>query len=171
MADVDSTMEHLTTTDPISFVRAIEELPAGVLVYQGPDHVVIGANRAARSFLADRPGILGLPLREMWPEGVGQNVIGRLDHVYATGEQFSGSEWRIEVDGHSDGGERFVDLTVVRLTGPEGTVSGVACQFADVTARVRARRALEVDAADLRERYEAAQDVVLTLQRSLLPDG
>ena len=168
---LDGTIEHVTTSDQDAFVRAIEELPSGVLVYDGPDHVVIGANQAARTFLADRPGILGRPLREMWSEGVGQNVIERLDDVYLTGRTFTGVEWRILVDGHPDGDERFVDLVAVPRHRFDGTICGVAGQFSDVTAQVRSRRALEVDTAELRERYEAAQDVVLTLQRSLLPDG
>jgi serine phosphatase RsbU (regulator of sigma subunit)/anti-sigma regulatory factor (Ser/Thr protein kinase)/anti-anti-sigma regulatory factor len=168
---LDGTIEHVTTSDPDAFVRAVEELPSGVIVYDGPDHVVIGANRAARAFLADRPGILGRPLREMWSEGAGQNVFGRLDEVYRSGRSFTGIEWRLQVDGHSDGDERFVDLVMVPRHGADGAICGVACQFSDVTAKVRSRRALEVDTAELRERYEAAQDVVLTLQRSLLPDG
>ncbi|WP_300017874.1 SpoIIE family protein phosphatase [Pseudonocardia sp.] len=168
---LDGTIEHVTTSDPDTFVRAVEELPSGVIVYDGPEHVVVGANRSARTFLADRPGILGRPLREMWSEGVGQNVIRRHDEVYRTGNPFTGVEWRIQVDGHADGDERFVDLVLIALHRPDGTIGGVACEFTDVTAKVRSRRALEVDTAALRERYEAAHDVVLTLQRSLLPDG
>lgn len=157
--------------DPHVLVRAMEELPQGVLIHSGPEHLVVGANRAARTFLGDRPGILGRPLTEVFPEIAGQNLMGRFDRVYATGEPFIGREWRIEVTGHVDGDDRFVDLDAVPLHDPPGVVSGVAVQFRDVTATVRHRRSLEADTAELRERYEAAQDVVLTLQRSLLPDG
>jgi serine phosphatase RsbU (regulator of sigma subunit) len=47
----------------------------------------------------------------------------------------------------------------------------VGCQIVDVTGQVRRRRSAETDAETLRRRYAAAQDVVLTLQRSLLPAG
>lgn len=153
--------------DPLVLARAMEQLPHGILVYQGPDHVVVGANRTARAFLGERPGIIGRPLREMLPESAGQNLLGRVDHVYATGEPFAAKEWRIEVDGHAE--DRYVDFDMVPLHDDHGTISGVAVQFVDVTATVRLRRSLEVDTAELRERYEAAQDVVLTLQRSRPP--
>ena len=39
--------------------------------------------------------------------------MGRFDRVYATGEPFTGREWRIEVAGHVDGDDRFVDLDAV----------------------------------------------------------
>ena len=151
--------------------RAMEQLPHGILVFEGPDHVVVGANRTARAFLGDRPGILGRPVREMFPEGAGQNLLGRVDYVYATGEPFTAKEWRIQVDGHVDGEDRHVDFDLVPMHADGGTISGVAVQFVDVTAAVRRRRSVEADTAELLERYEAAQDEVLSLQRTLLPDG
>ena len=45
----------------------------------------------------------------------------------------------------------------------------MGCQFVDVTGEVRRRRSAENDADVMRKRYAAAQDVVLTLQRNLLP--
>jgi serine phosphatase RsbU (regulator of sigma subunit)/anti-sigma regulatory factor (Ser/Thr protein kinase)/anti-anti-sigma regulatory factor len=167
----DGILESPAPSDPLVLARAMEELPRGVIVYEGAEHLVVGANRAARAFLGDRPGILGRPLREMFPEIAGQNLLGRFDRVYATGEPFEAREWRIEVDGHVDGEDRFVDLDVVALHDGQGAVSGVIAHFSDVTAAVIRRRSLEARTAELRERYEAAQDVVLTLQRSLLPDG
>ncbi len=159
------------TADPVAFARGVEELPAGVIVYHGPDHVVLGANRAARAFFGHRPGIVGRPIREVFPEVAGQSILPHLDRVYATGEPFTATEWRILVEGHGGGDERIVDFLLVPLREPDGRVSGVACQFVDMTDVVRQRRGLEADTAELRERYEAAQDVVLTLQRSLLPAG
>lgn len=167
----DGMLASQAPPDPLVLARAMEQLPHGILVYQGPEHVVVGANRAARAFLGDRPGILGRPLREMFPEIAGQNLLGRFDRVYATGEPFQGREWRIQVEGHADGEDRFVDFDLVPTHDDDGTISGLVGQFVDVTATVRRRRSLEADTAELRERYEAAQDVVLTLQRSLLPDG
>jgi anti-anti-sigma factor len=157
--------------DLLVLARAMEQLPHGILVFDGPDHVVVGANRTARAFLGDRPGILGRPVREMFPEGAGQNLLGRVDYVYATGEPFTAKEWRIQVDGHVDGEDRHVDFDLVPMHADGGTISGVALQFVDVTAAVLRRRSVEADTAELLERYEAAQDEVLSLQRTLLPDG
>ncbi|MHA6782680.1 SpoIIE family protein phosphatase [Pseudonocardia saturnea] len=167
----DGILASPASPDPLVLARAMEQLPHGILVYEGPEHVVVGANRTARTFLGGRPGILGRPVREVFPEGAGQNLIGRVDHVYATGEPFAAKEWRIQVVGHIDGEDRYVDFDLVPMHDDDGTISGVAVQFVDVTDTVRRRRSVEADAAELLERYEAAQDEVLSLQRSLLPDG
>lgn len=173
MADRRSTgpvdAEELVTSDPVAFARAVEELPVGVIVHQGPDHVVLGANRTARAFWGHRPGILGRPLREVVPEFAGQYIIELLDRVYTTGEAFTVTEWRVVVNVHGSGDEHIVNGHVTPLHEADGQVSGIVCQFVDITEEVLRRRALEDDTAALRERCEAAQSIVLTLQRSLLP--
>ncbi|HTK61115.1 MAG TPA: SpoIIE family protein phosphatase [Pseudonocardia sp.] len=154
---------------PDFFARVIESVPVGVIGYRGPDHVVVGANRAARAFFDDRPGIVGRPIREVYPEIIGQNVWEYQERVRTTGEPFSAHEWRMVVDGPDGPVERFVDFDLVPVREPDGSVSGVACSFQDVTEGVIDRRELAVQAAELRERYRSAQDTVLALQRSLLP--
>ena len=134
------TIADVTTTDPVAFARAVAELPAGVFVFHGDEHVVIGANRAARAFFGDRPRIVGRPIREVYPEITGQQLYPLLDRVLATGEPFTAHEWRIIVEGHADGDERFVSFWLVPLSGPDGRRCGVGCQFVDVTDQVRRRR-------------------------------
>ena len=87
------TIADVTTTDPVAFARAVAELPAGVFVFHGDEHLVIGANRAARMFFGDRPEIVGRPIREVYPEITGQQLYPLLDRVLATGEPFTAQEW------------------------------------------------------------------------------
>jgi serine phosphatase RsbU (regulator of sigma subunit)/anti-sigma regulatory factor (Ser/Thr protein kinase)/anti-anti-sigma regulatory factor len=168
---VGADFADVTTTDPVAFARAVAELPAGVLVFHGEEHVVLGANQAAHAFFGNRPKIVGRPIREGYPEIVGQQLSQLLDGVLKTGEPFTAHEWRIMVDGHPDGDERFVTFWLVPLSAPTGERCGVGCQFVDVTAAVRRRRSMEDDTENLRKRYAAAHDLVLTLQRNLLPAG
>ncbi len=160
-----------TTSDAALLVRAVEAVPVGLIVYDGPDHVIVAVNRIGRAFFGDRPGLLGRPVREGFPESAGQNLVERIDAVYRSGESFTAVEWRVHVDDHPDGVERIANFRLVPITGDDGAVQGVACLFTDVTAEVRERRQLEHRADEFRERFEAVQDTVLTLQRSLLPDG
>lgn len=162
---------RVTTSDADLLLRAVETMPTGLIVYGGPEHVVVGANRIARAFFGDRPAIVGVPVREMFPESLGQNLVELLDGVRRTGEPVTAVEWRVQVDDHPDGDERVVNFEVVPVRDADGTISGLACPFTDVTALVRARQQVESRADELRERYAAVQDTVLTLQRSLLPDG
>ncbi|HEY9418489.1 MAG TPA: SpoIIE family protein phosphatase [Pseudonocardia sp.] len=154
---------------PDVFARVVESVPVGVIGYSGEEHVVVGANRAARAFFDDRPGIVGRPLRDVYPEIIGQNVWEFQERVRVSGVPFTAREWRLVVDGPDGPVERFVDFDLVPLREPDGTVSGVACSFRDVTAGVLERREVEQQAAELRERYRSAHDTVLALQRSLLP--
>jgi serine phosphatase RsbU (regulator of sigma subunit) len=162
--------DDLVAGAPDVFARVVDSVPTGLIGYHGPDHVVVGANRAAREFFDDRPDIVGRPIREAYPEIVGQNVWEFQERVRTTGVPFSAHEWRMVVDGPDGPVERFVDFELVPLREADGSVSGVACSFRDVTDGVSERRALEVQAAELRERYRSAQDTVLALQRSLLPE-
>lgn len=167
----DPTVVGTTTSDPALLVRAVEAMPMGLLVYDGPDHVVVTANRTARAFLGDRPDILGTPLRKVFPESTGQNLVELVDGVLRSGEPFTAVEWRVHVDGHPDGAERHVSFRLLPLPAPAGGLGSVACSFYDVTDEVRTRLAAQSRAEDLEERYAAVQDTVLALQRRLLPDG
>lgn len=167
----DPTVVGPTTSDPALLVRAVEAMPMGLLVYDGPDHVVVTANRTARAFFGDRPDILGTPLREVFPESAGQELVELVDRVLRSGEPFTAVEWRVHVDGHPDGAERHVSFGLLPLPSLGCGPGSVACSFYDVTDEVRTRLAAQNRADDLEERYAAVQDTVLALQRRLLPDG
>ena len=132
------TIADVTTTDPVAFARAVAELPAGVFVFHGDEHLVIGANRAARMFFGDRPEIVGRPIREVYPEITGQQLYPLLYRVLATGEPFTAHEWRIIVEGHPDGDERFVSFWLVPLSGPSQrrtTISSPLIELMDTRDR------------------------------------
>ena len=157
------------TGDPVAFAGFVEELNVGVIAYLGPEHTILGANRAARAFFNDRPDIVGRPLGEVFPEIAGQRILEVQERVRVSGEPFIAKEWRILVESPEGPVEVFLDFDLTPVRGPDGTVAGLAGWFRDVTESVQARRALEADAALLRERYQSAQGTVLALQRSLLP--
>ena len=171
MSDQDGrgSEDDLVAAAPDLFARVVESLPVGVIGYHGADHVVVGANRAARAFFDDRRGIVGRPIREVYPEIIGQNVWEFQERVRTTGVPFTAHEWRMVIEGPDGPVERFVDFDLVPLREADGSVSGVACSFRDVTDGAIERRELENHTAELRERYRSAQDTVLALQRSLLP--
>lgn len=85
-------------SDPHWLARGMEDLPVGVIVYRGPQHVVASANRAARAFFGNRRNLVGLPIAQAYAEDGGHHVLAILDKVYAAGERFSATEWRILVD-------------------------------------------------------------------------
>lgn len=120
-----------------------------------------------------RPGIVGRPIREVAPELEGQQVFETLDEVWARGEPVLGDERRILVDRDGDGRleEDWYSYTFVPTRGADGAMRGMTVLITRVTDEVLRRRKAETSAAESERRRQAAQDVVLTLQRSLLPTG
>ena len=158
---------------PGDVVAAFEDIPAVLWAFEGPEHRVVAANRLARASMGFRPGIVGRPIREVAPELDGQQVFETLDEVWARGEPVIGDERRILVDRDGDGRleEDWYSYTFVPTHHPDGSMRGMTVHIARVTDEVLRRRQAELSAAESEQRRQAAQDVVLTLQRSLLPAG
>ncbi|WP_214369018.1 PAS domain-containing protein [Pseudonocardia sp. H11422] len=76
--------------DPRVVAACFEYLPACVFVFEGPEHVVAAINRTARAMLNPDRRVIGLPVREAFPEAAGQRLAEVLDTAYATGRRVSG---------------------------------------------------------------------------------
>lgn len=158
--------------DPRVVAACFEDLPACVFVFEGPDHVFVTVNRAGRVMIDPAHQVVGLPFRDALPEVAGQRLADALDTAYTTGRTVSGTEWRILLDNNGDGQleEVYFDFTAVPIRTADGTVGRVVVHALDVTEVVAARRAAQAQATAFERRYQAALDVVMALQRSLLPE-
>lgn len=155
--------------DTPDVLDCFEALPTPVWAFEGAEHRVVAANRAARASVGNRPQIVGLPVREVIPEVSGQQLFEQLDWVYATGETVSGREWRILIDADCDGlvEEAFCDLVLAPRFAADGSVHGVLVHGVDVTASVQ-RREAEADVVDTEQPVPGG---TLALQRATLPAG
>ncbi|RYZ20633.1 MAG: PAS domain S-box protein [Chitinophagaceae bacterium] len=119
------------------------QLPATIAVLKGPDHVFEMANP---SFLAGFAGkeVIGKTVREVLPSLEGQGFFELVNHVYQTGEPFTGNEMRIEVK-LDDGTvvEGFINLNYQALRNQDGQIDGVISFSYNVTEAVQARRKAE----------------------------
>jgi serine phosphatase RsbU (regulator of sigma subunit)/anti-sigma regulatory factor (Ser/Thr protein kinase)/ABC-type transporter Mla MlaB component len=146
-------------------LAAFEQAPAALFVFEGPDHIVVGANRIARGFTGDRPNLIGVPLRRALPELEGQQIFELIDEAYRSGQVINQPERRVLVDRNGDGSleEGFFAYTFVPAQLPSGT-RGIVVHATETTSLVRQRQSAE-------QRYREARDVVLALQEHLLPPG
>ncbi len=152
-------------------VRGIfDEMPMLLVGFDGPEHTFVAANAAYRALLG-RSDFIGRRLRDLMPEIEGQQIAEMLDRVYATGEEQTAREWRIQLDRDRTGAlqEIYVDFTVTPRRAPDGAVTGLLVHATEVTERVRERRAAQRQAAEAERRYRDARDVVTALQEALLP--
>ena len=152
-----------------SVVRdAFEQLPMILMGMAGPDHRVVAMNAACRAYVG-RSDVIGLPIREAFPDIAGQQLYEFLDRAYASGQPQTGQEWRAQIEAGSGIREIYADFTIVPWRAADGTIDGLLVTAADATERVRRRQASQEKTADLARRCQAARDVVAELQQALLP--
>ncbi len=128
---------------------AFEQMPVVMVALAGPDHRIVAANAAYRSFTG-RSGVIGVPCREAFPEVIGQQLYELFDRVYATGKPETGTEWRAQFDlGPGGIREVYADFTVTPQRSADQAINGLLMVATNVTDRVAQRRA-EQQAAEQR---------------------
>jgi anti-anti-sigma factor len=121
-------------------IRAVfEGIPSPMAAVEGPEHTIVAANAAYRTF-ARQPDLIGRPARQLFSAFPRQQIAELLDLVYAAGEPFTAREWPIDED-------QYLDFTLTPWRGPDGGIRGVLVTQVDVTQRVSGERISELPAA------------------------
>jgi PAS domain S-box-containing protein len=129
------------------FRDVLEQAPVAVAVMEGPEHVyTLVSPRYAETPGGGRP-LLGLPVRQAFPEIQEQGFAELMDRVYESGEAFFARERRVWLERDGVLEECFFDVGYQPLRDAGGEVYAIASVAAEVTAQVRARQ--EVEAARL----------------------
>jgi signal transduction histidine kinase len=134
-------------------LNLLEQAPAMVATYRGPDHVMEFVNGRSLAALGKRPAA-GRPFREVAPELASQGIFDLLDHVYRTGETYFANDAlvHLEQDGQlTPGYYSFIYQATYDAAGqPDGILN-----FAyEVTDQVLARQRVQ----DLNEKLAAANE-------------
>jgi two-component sensor histidine kinase len=143
--------------------QMFEQAPGFICVLRGPQHVFDLANRAYLKLVGATRDIIGLPLREAFPEMEGQDFFGLLDRVYASGQPFVGREVPVMVPGAGDGAtqERLVDFIYQPIADAQGLTVGVFVEGSDVTERVQAQQRQSLL---IRELHHRVRNTLATVQ-------
>lgn len=138
------------------FRSLIEEAPVATCVFVGRELVIEVANEKIIDYWGKDKSVLGKPLKDAVPELVGQSFLQILDHVFTTGETYTGKSEpaQFEVDGKI--GTYYYDYTYKPLRNSDGEIYAVMDMAVDVTSEVLARKALEESESKLRSVLEAA---------------
>ncbi|GAA2893312.1 sigma-F factor regulator [Pseudonocardia halophobica] len=158
---------------PADVLDAFESVPAIIWAFEGPELRVVAANTGARASAGFRPGIVGRPIREVLPELEGQQIFEMMEEAYSAGRPVSAEHRRVLVDRDGDGRleEGFFTYTFLPTHHADGTVRGLVVHIAETTAQALRQEEAELAAAASERRYRHASEIVLELQRSLLPTG
>ena len=138
-----------------------ERSPAFIAVMRGPEHVFERVNPRYVELTAGRP-LLGLTVREAFPELQGQGYFELIDAVYNTGQAYVGEENRVLLrrDDAAALDERFLNFVYLPLRDARDEIDGVFVHGVDVTELVRARRIAE-------EANQAKTDFMATMSHEL----
>lgn len=143
---------------------AFEDIPSPMAAVEGPEHTIVAANAAYRTF-ARQPDLIGRPARQLFSTFPRQQIAELLDLVYAAGEPFTAREWPIDED-------QYLDFTLTPWRGPDGGIRGVLVTQVDVTQRVTGERVSELPAAQQTPMQRARSRVwreTIAVQEAMLP--
>ena len=76
----------------------IEQAPVAIAVFRGPSHVYEIANSRYLTLVGRSGGLVGNPIRQVFPEVEGQGVFEACDQVFRTGQPFVVNEMPISFD-------------------------------------------------------------------------
>ncbi len=145
--------------------RVYDQAPVAMAVMRGPEHVFDFANPRYLDLVGHR-AIVGLSIREAFPELAGQGIYERLDEVFATGRPYLGRELGVQLLRHgSEPGTVIFNFVYEPLVDESGAVEGIAVVASDVTELVQGREAARLLAA---ERDADRSQLITVLEQSPL---
>ena len=120
-------------------LSVFEQAPAAISITMGPEHRFASVNEQARRLTGNRQ-LIGLTLREAFPEFVEQGLIAQFDQAYASGEPFVGRGVPIRWDRDGSGTlvESVFDFVYQPLRDANDKVYGIFSHAVETGATHRA---------------------------------
>ncbi|SFN46731.1 PAS domain-containing protein [Variovorax sp. OV329] len=137
--------------------QVFDQAPSFMAALDGPEHRFQMINPAYTTLVGGRQ-VLGRTVAQALPEAVQQGYVELLDRVYTTGEAYVANAARYVIQDEGEPPvERFVDFVYQPVKDPQGKVSGIFVQGADVTERSAAERSLRESDARFRAALKAGR--------------
>lgn len=122
------------------------QAPAMIAVSDGPQHIFRVANPRFQAMVGRKRKVLGLSVRDAFPDIDGQGFYELMDNVFLTGRPFIGNEMLVKDMDRKANGEledAYFNVVYQPLTDAEGVVTGIMTHAVDVTIEVQARHERE----------------------------
>jgi PAS domain S-box-containing protein len=118
----------------------------------GPDHRFVMVNPAYSKLVGHR-NVVGLTVREAFPEVESQGFLELLDGVFASGNPFVGKDVKILFQHSQDASSdiHYMDFVYQPIRGASGEVTSIFVEGSDMTQRHATEAALRLSESRLRE--------------------
>ncbi|SFT45789.1 PAS domain S-box-containing protein [Chryseobacterium formosense] len=136
-----------------SFKNVIEQSPAAIILFRGPDLVIDTANAPMLELLDKNSDIIGLPLLTAIPELEGQSAYNLLYDIYHSGKPVYGNETPVELKRNGQIKTAYFNFTYTPLY-EDGKIVGIIDMAVEVTDQVRSKLALQQNEYELKRRNQ-----------------
>ncbi len=117
--------------------------PVGLALLRGPQHIFDFVNPEYQAIVGGRE-LVGLSIREAFPEIAGQGFYDLLDQCYLTGEPYAGRSVSVKLYNEAQQlEEHFFDFSYQPTRASNGAISGIAVIAFEVTALAQAQQKAE----------------------------
>ncbi|MCO5071863.1 MAG: PAS domain-containing protein [Rhizobiaceae bacterium] len=144
--------QNLAQKSHVSDRQIFDKIPGFIAILAGPDHTFEYANQSFFE-IADHRKLIGLTIREAFPDLDGQGFYEALDKVYRTGVPFEFSGAAIQLDDKAR--KRYVDLVYQPILDDDGAVLNICIAGHEVTAHVEAIQQAERSESELQTLTDA----------------
>ena len=166
--DAEHAVHTEVTRQREALYSLLEQAPAMICVFKGPNHVFEFVNPPYQALVGKR-ALLGLPIAEAMPELAGQPIFELLDRVYRTGEPFHAHEMLVQLDHDNTGhalGQNYYNFVYQAMRTSAGTIDGILVFAYEVTVQVQARQQVQHLNRELEARVAArTQEAEAAAQR------
>lgn len=134
------------------------QVPGLIGILSGEEGNLVLFNQAFSKLLGGRQ-VLGMSMREAWPELQGQGYFEDIDKVLKTGVSISRQEFPGMIDRNNDGKlhQAYFNFVYLPYLNPKGETEGVIMYGVDVTEQVEARKRIEESEEKLKLALESGQ--------------
>ena len=139
----------------------IMQSPVSMTILRGEDLVMELANQKSLEIWGKKlEDVINRPLKEGFPELVGQGFVDILNGVYSTGEPFAAQEMPVTLMRYDNPEMIYVTFIFEPLRSTEGVIEGVIGVGIDVSEQVLARKKIEESEKGLNELANALPQLV-----------
>jgi signal transduction histidine kinase len=145
---------------------AFAQAPVAIAVLRGRELVFACCNRAYGALSGHRP-LVGLSIREAFPELDVETIYGIMHDVYSTGMPYIVNEFPVHGEGGGPGPEIYYNFVYQPLRDAEGSVTGIAVLATDITELVLERLLAERSRDEAEVARNAAEEASRSKSRML----